>query len=346
MKVAMNIFEKYDLVDVDESFPIPELPEEGIILLCGSSGSGKTTILRNHFAPVCVEFDNRPIYQNFSSEENAEKLLIACGLRSVPTWLRPYSKLSNGEQHRAMCAKSLDDGVSFIDEFTSVVDRDTAKSLSFAIQKHFRKSKMKRLVISSCHKDIIDWLNPTHVYDTDNHKWREMYLLGRCLWRPSISMDIYPCSVKDWVYFKKHHYLSSELSKSCHCYIGIIGSTPVAFSAVIHGCGRDIRSYWRESRLVVRPEFQGMGIGISMSESVASIYTDRGKRFFSKTAHPALGEFRNKSDKWRETSTNGMKRSSYIKKDGSARLQNGFGKSEKHIIRDSNRVCYSHEYTG
>ena len=44
----MSIFDKYDLVDVDESFPIPELPEEGLIFIRGTSGSGKTTILREH----------------------------------------------------------------------------------------------------------------------------------------------------------------------------------------------------------------------------------------------------------------------------------------------------------
>lgn len=119
----------------------------------------------------------------------------------------------------------------------------------------------------------------------------------------------------------------------------------MAFSAVVHGCGRDIRSYWRESRIVVLPEWQGMGIGSKFSEAVASIYTSRGKRFFSKTAHPALGEYRNKHpERWRATSTNMQKRPSYLKKDGTARNEKGFGKSAEAIVRDANRVCYSHEY--
>lgn len=341
-----NIFDKYDLLDVDESFPIPTLPPRGLILICGSSGSGKSTILRKSFDIQEITFDNRPIYQNFSSDIVAERLLLACGLRTIPAWKRPFYLLSVGEQHRAYCAKCLDINAEYIDEFTSVVDRNTAKSLSFSMQKHFRSSGLPRLVLATCHRDVIKFLNPDYLYDSDKQEWVETSLPRGCLWRPNIQMEISPCSVEDWVYFKKHHYLSGSISKSCHCYIGMIGGDPVAFSAILHSCSRDIHSYWRESRLVVKPEFQGIGIGKIMSEFVAELYVSQGKRFFSKTAHSALGEYRNNSPLWRATSTNGKCRGSYLTKDGVPRVQSGFGKTGKQILRDYNRVCYSHEYIG
>ena len=165
--------------------------------------------------------------------------------------------------------------------------------------------------------------------------------------RLSLSLEIRPAYFKDWIRFQKHHYLDSSVSKSCHFYLGNIDGQAVAFSAVIHGCGRDIKSYWRESRIVVLPEWQGMGIGSKFSNSIAEIYTNQGKRFFSKTAHPALGEYRNKNKHlWRATTTNMIKRTSYLLTDGTARQANCFGKSDEAIIRDSNRVCYSHEYIG
>jgi len=335
-----QIKQKYDITEyVQPEIIIPEKPKEGLVLIVGSSGSGKTTIIKSWFNKEEVVFNTKNLIDNFSSIEKGESCLLACGLRSIPTWFRSYYSLSTGEAHRAYCAKIIDMNMIYIDEFTSVVDRNTAKSLSTSLKKYYDKKK-ELLVIATCHRDVEDWLQPDLVYDTD----AKIYRPRGSLQRPKIKLVIYPCAVKDWVYFKDHHYLSSSIANSCHCYIGLFNGEPVTFSAVIHGTGRDIISYWRESRLVVKPEFQGLGIGKAMSEGVAEIYFNAGKRFFSKTAHPALGEYRNNSIKWRGTSTNQKARPSYIKKNGSARVHKGFGKTKEQIMRDAYRVCYSHEY--
>ena len=52
----------------------------------------------------------------------------------------------------------------YIDEYTSVVNRDVAKSMSFALQRYIRKHNIK-VVIASCHYDIIEWLTPDWVYN-------------------------------------------------------------------------------------------------------------------------------------------------------------------------------------
>ena len=49
--------------------------------------------------------------------------------------------------------------VILIDEYTSVVDRDVAKAMSYALQKYLRKTN-KRIVVASCHYDIMEWLMP------------------------------------------------------------------------------------------------------------------------------------------------------------------------------------------
>lgn len=331
---------QYDVSNyIETKIPIPNKPDTGLVFIKGSSGSGKTTILRAWGHNKSIEFDNtKTVIENFSSPEAGDKLLRAFGLRSIPTWFRPASTLSNGEYHRALCALCVDSGVVFIDEFTSTVDRNTAKSLAVSLRK-FTKNRL--LVVASCHDDIEEWLCPDTVYDADKQEWENR----RYLRRPSIRIDIVPSTVKDWVYFKKHHYLSDDVSRSCHFYTAYIGNRPVAFLAIIHRTCRDIRSYWGESRLVVIPEFQGLGIGIALSEAIADEYKKRGLRYFAKTSHPSLGEYRNSSSKWRATSTNMVKRTSYLK-DGKARLQRGFGKTEESIYRDAKRICYSHEYIG
>lgn len=52
------------------------------------------------------------------------------------------------------------------DEFTSVVDREVAKTCSIAVQKQIRRLG-KKFVAVSCHKDIIEYLSPDWIYDTD-----------------------------------------------------------------------------------------------------------------------------------------------------------------------------------
>ena len=343
MEIA-DIKAKYDIQDdYVQDLPHTEIPEgEGIFLMVGSSGSGKSTILRENGMNKIELDENTPIIEMFESPEIGENLLLSFGLRSIPTWFRTLNTVSNGERHRAECALSVARGELYIDEFTSVVDRNTAKSLSVAIRKSVDKGLIDKVVLASCHRDIIDWLQPNWVYDTDSR----VATVRRLQRRPQIELTIRASSVEDWIYFKNHHYLDGNISKSCHCYTAYIEDKPVAFLAMMHRCGRDIKSYWGESRLVVIPEFQGLGIGYALSEAIGEEYTSRGLRYFSKTAHPALGEKRDVSDRWRPTSTNRQKRRSYLKKDGTPRVQKGFGKTAKTVIRDYNRICYSHEFLG
>lgn len=342
------IKDKYDITTESMDYVVPEHESihglGGITLVVGSSGSGKSTVLNREFMGLPPKMDkSKSIIECFDDPEVAENLLIAFGLRSVPAWFRTISQVSNGERHRAECAFYVSKGFIFIDEFTSVIDRHTAKSLAFALRKHVDDNKVEKLVLASCHRDIIEWLQPDHILDMDS---LELTHRGSLRQRPEINIRIEASSDQDWVYFKKHHYLDSKVSKSCHFHTAYIGNTPVAFAAIMHRCNRDIKSYWGESRVVVVPEFQGLGIGFAMSEAIAEEYIKRGLRYFSKTAHPAFGVKRNNSTKWRATSTNMQKRRSYLTKEGKARKQAGFGKTDEAVYRDAKRVCFSHEYIG
>jgi ABC-type lipoprotein export system ATPase subunit/GNAT superfamily N-acetyltransferase len=350
MSYLDEIKAKYDIKDyVETPVIIPDLPKDGIVLIVGTSGSGKSTILRSlgeHTQPK-IEFYNTVI-ENFSTPERGEELLLACGLRSIPTWFRTPHTLSNGEHHRFEMAMCLDQGLSTVDEFTSVVDRDTAKSLALSIRRYYnQRGTDNPLYIASCHRDIIDWLDPDWVYDTDLQKLdnrRALHRLGR---RPKLALTIRSTTPDYWRYFQRHHYLDTRMSCSVHCYVLLLGDKPIGFHAAIHSTNRDIHSYWRGHRTVILPEFQGMGIGTAFSDAIAQIYVDRGLRYFSKTAHPSFGEHREKSPLWRATSTNRKSRKgSYLLKDGTIRAMPGYGGNAQIALRDADRVCYSHEYIG
>jgi len=348
MSYLEEIKRKYDITDHKEAkVAIPELPTDGIVLIVGTSGSGKSTILNTLGNNSQVQFDPRVnVIENFSTPERGEELLLACGLRSIPAWFRPPYTLSNGEHHRFVMAICLDQGINVVDEFTSVVDRDTAKSLALSIRKFYdRRGTTDPLYIASCHRDIVDWLDPDYVYDTDLcvlENRRSPFRLGT---RPELALTIKSSSVDYWRYFSRYHYLDTEISKSAHYYVLLLGDKPIGFHAAIHSTNRDIHSYWRGHRTVILPEFQGMGIGTAFSDAIAKIYVDQGLRYFSKTAHPSFGEHREKSDLWRPTSMNKKSRvGSYLNKDGTARKMAGYGGTT--TVRDAYRVCYSHEYIG
>jgi len=346
MSYIEEIRTKYDIKDyVESKIVVPELPTDGIVLIVGTSGSGKTTILQTVDDPRSIVVDNtKPVIENFTTPERGEELLLACGLRTIPAWFRPPNTLSNGEYHRFEIAVGLDQGHCIIDEFTSVVDRDTAKSLALSVRKYFDRNPGV-LYIASCHRDIIDWLDPEWVYDTDLQKLDNRRLLLRLGTRPELALTIRSTTPDYWRYFSKYHYLDTRMSRSVHCYVLLLGDKPIGFHAAIHSTNRDIHSYWRGHRTVILPEFQGMGIGTAFSDAIAEVYVSRGLRYFSKTAHPSFGEHREKSELWRPTSTNKKSRlGSYLLKDGTARKMPGYGGTT--TTRDAGRICYSHEYIG
>jgi len=65
---------------------------------------------------------------------------------------------------RALC---LEQKLIVFDEFTSVVDREVAKVSAYAISKAVRRQSDKRFIAVTCHYDVVDWLEPDWVFNTD-----------------------------------------------------------------------------------------------------------------------------------------------------------------------------------
>lgn len=312
--------------------------EWGIGLIVGPSGSGKTTLLeefRTAESEDVVWNSDMAVCSHFESAEDAEEKLSAVGFNTIPSWMRPYHVLSNGEKFRADLARRLDDG-AVIDEYTSVVDRNVARACSVSIKKYVDRKNLKNLVFASCHYDIIDWLEPDWVFDTVSKTVENR----RSLRRPEIKVDVIPCSVSAWSMFGDHHYLSGDINRGAYCWLAVWNNEPVGFTSVVALPSGSIKNAWRGHRTVVLPDFQGLGIGVRLSDAVAEMHIQEGKRFFSKTAHPRLGEYRQNSPKWRATSKNGIKRSDYNGDRAESKYSRILLEKHKH------RVCYSHEYIG
>lgn len=154
-------------------FKMPELPPYKILAVTGRSGSGKSTILKN----IKMSKMSRPM-------DPEEFVVIGFGMKRIgpdefryrtskvgldPDSLvyKRFGQLSEGEKFRVEVALNLDSNTIF-DEFTSMVDRNIAKTVSEGLKEIVEKEKLKNITLCSCHKDFIDWVRPDLIVDLDD----------------------------------------------------------------------------------------------------------------------------------------------------------------------------------
>jgi len=155
---------------------IPSKFSIGVIV--GSSGSGKSTMLKHFGTEEKLIWEaNKSIVSHFENPDEAINKLGSVGLNTVPSWYKPYDVLSNGEKFRADLARRIKSN-SVIDEFTSVVDRNVAKAASVSMSRYVRKNNLENIVISTCHSDIVDWLEPDWVLNTDTGELLDGFFLS------------------------------------------------------------------------------------------------------------------------------------------------------------------------
>jgi len=189
------------------------------------------------------------------------------------------------------------------------------------------------------------------------------------LHRPPLRLAIRRVPQKLWPHFARHHYLSGGLSTAATCYaaflegeterrrdgeteaidlslhlsftpslrlpnpqpLGPSPSLPIAFCAVLAALGW--KRTKRITRLVVLPEFQGLGIGPRLAEAVATAQAAKGNRVTITASHPSVLAWCSRSPRWRYLG---------LKKTGSTRQQLG----PRAIRCSTGRAVASFEWVG
>lgn len=297
---------------------VPDLDEPWQIgAMVGPSGAGKTALARaafaEHFPPPTDWPRDHAVVDGFPAQLSMREIaagLAAVGLHSAPAWLRPFSVLSQGEQFRCQLAHALLSArtcsnerapLVVCDEFTSKVDRETARSVACSLSKAIRGGHLAaRLVAVTCHTDILPWLAPDWTLDLATGQ-----LSRGSLRRPNVELEIVPVRRRAWDLFRAHHYLASGLNPAARSFAVFLADRPVAFSAWLRmgtagNRSRDLCRAYREHRTVVLPEFQGLGIGNRVSAWCASLFRGLGHRVFSTSSHPAMIRHRLASAAWRK----------------------------------------------
>lgn len=324
------------------SFDLSNDWQIGVIV--GNSGTGKTTIAKELFSDNYItnfnyKADN--ILDDMPSDKSITditKAFNSVGFSSPPNWLKPYNVLSNGEKMRVDLARAMleNKDLFVFDEFTSVVDRNVAKIGSLAMQKAIRKTN-KKFIAVGCHFDIIDWLMPDWVFNTNDMTFQSFE--GQKKNRPTYNLKIYETKAKSifWEMFRKYHYLSHSLNKSGRVFILTLNDIVCGFCSVLPFPHPKKKNVWKEHRVVILPDFQGIGLGSFISENVAEILKSENKGLISTSSNPAFIFARKKSKKWVLTRIGRTSSGS-----GSGKIQNKYKKGST----SSNRITVSFQYIG
>lgn len=273
-------------------------------LIVGGSGTGKSTIAKEVFGEHYFlenEYKSQAVIDDMPKEKSVKditKMFTSVGFASPPSWLKPYGVLSNGEKMRVDLANCLlkEQDIVVFDEFTSVVNREVAKTGSFAVQKAIRKLN-KKFIAVACHSDIIEWLQPDWIYNTDE---RRFFFCAGEFKRPEITIDVFRVGNENkkrvWEIFRKYHYLNTELHQAAEQWVGMIGNELVCHRGIIQF---PMRKGWKRGhRMVVLPDYQGIGIGTAFENYTSQVYADQGWNVNVTTSTPALVHSLARSPKW------------------------------------------------
>lgn len=292
--------------------------------IVGPSGSGKSKVAAEAYGPAFIErYDwphDRAVVSALPAGQSIKTItraLGAVGFASPPDWLRPYHALSTGQRMRCDVARALltDAPVIAFDELGSTVDQPTRQHAAATIAKAVKDDAfpLRRIVAVTCHYDVLASLRPCWVLDMADRTlargWVQRERARRPDWfagRPPLHFTVRRVTGRDkrraWHALARHHYLNHTLHPASTTYAVHVGRQPVALCATLQNIGRARQR--RVSRLVVSPDYQGLGLGLRLLDAVADYETHARHlaRFSIRTSHPALIAALNRSPRWSQGS--------------------------------------------
>jgi ABC-type lipoprotein export system ATPase subunit len=271
-----------------------------ILLLCGPSGSGKSSLLAAiaervrpvHWVSRGGFSRGQPIIDAIAPRRplaTAMKVLTTCGLGEPRLWVRQFDDLSEGEKFRAQLARAVGRSLGggqrppiFCDEFSAILHRRAARAIAYNLRKLVTASGLT-LVVATAQADIIEDLQPDQIIRLGGER-------PTAIWRPrrerAVSIQrratIEPGTAADYREFGPMHYrdrdrlgfvdkvfLLRENAGGEPLGILVYAHAPLELALRNMATGgrfvRNVRRLNRElrilRRLVMHPDVRGCGMG-------------------------------------------------------------------------------------
>lgn len=164
--------------------------------------------------------------------------------------------------------------------------------------------------------------------------------------KPQINLKVQRVEANIWkeLGFYKHHYLTHELNPSAKCLLFTWDDIPVGFIAILNSPRKGKPNGFSVSRLVLNPDYQGLGLSSIILDFCGSILKSLGDDYvlYMKTIHDKVGDFMNRSENWEATSYNGKVRNEKSKVAEGKRYQNRLTR-KSHCYKFIGQPIYGYE---
>lgn len=117
--------------------------------------------------------------------------------------------------------------------------------------------------------------------------------------RPTVAVEIKPASRALWPQFRLYHYMSAALVNGARCYALYVNERLAAFAATLHFPHPRRWNIWRVYRVVVLPDWQGLGLGMALIGRLGGAHRAVGHELRIQTASAVFGRVLYRSSEWK-----------------------------------------------